>query len=206
MAIQPAECATCSAVAGVPMASKCGVRVTSGKEAIVLFYHCALVKTNGWLTAEDILTDITAGVNIFAHQLTEYSWLQNKPSVSEKGNRKTAVHSTVTINGTSMHREDDNSDYVFWQAIQDWDQKGTLRVATLNFENMFRDYSEFDVDTTDFNDKSDQLELWEGSLLLSSDISGAAGGWAKKPVKLADLVLGGSAYQEVLSNAATFLT
>ena len=206
MALIDADCGQCTPTAAVPMTAKCGERLTAGKEAILLFYNCSITKTNDWATVEDLNTDITAGTDVVAIQMTEYAWTGDAPEVVTKGSYDIPVSRTYTLNATSLNRQADNTDYDFWNAIYDWSRDGVLRVATLSKNNDLRDYNPFVANANGLVDAVDSnLELWQGPVVLKSDISGGAGGWALKPVRLAATLVGSiPAYNSVLANAATY--
>ena len=187
------------------MSEKCGERLTAGKEGIFLFYNCSLAKTNDWAAVEDIETDLALATDVVAIQMTEYSWTGDAPEVVTKGSFEIAVSRTYTLTATSLNRQADNTDYDFWNTLYDWSRDGVLRVATLSKNNDLRDYNPFIANANNLVDAVDSnLELWQGTVILKSDISGGAGGWAQKPVRLVDAVAGGTAYSTILNNAATY--
>jgi len=182
MALVGEDCAACTSTSVTPMTALCGIKENVGSRALVLFYACDLVKTAGWVKTEDVVADLTAGAKIVGLEFIEYSWTGDAPEVTTIGDISVPISRTYTINGTSLNRQGDDTDYDTWNSIYDLAKDAQLRIATLSTNGSLRDYKEFIVDMSGFNDGMDaSLEKWSGTIVGKAQLNSAGGGWAVKP-------------------------
>ena len=190
MALVGEDCDACTSSNVTPMTALCGIKENVGSRSLVLFYACDLAKTNDWLITEDVVTDLTAGTKVIGLEFIEYSWTGDAPEVTTIGDISVPISRTYTINGTSLNRQADDTDYDTWNSIYDLAKNAQLRVATLTTGGNLRDYKEFIVDMSGFNDGMDaSLEKWSGAIVGKAQLNSAAGGWAVKPTTLVPEIL-----------------
>ena len=185
MALVGEDCSACTSTAVTPMTDLCGIKENVGSRAIVLFYACDIVKTNDWQITEDVTADLATGGNIVGLEMVEYSWVGDAPEVTTVGDITVPISRTYTITGTSLNRQTDDTDYDTWNSIYDLAKNTQLRIATLSTNGNLRDYKEFIVDMSGFNDGMDaSLEKWFGTIVGKAQLNSADGGWAVKPTSL----------------------
>ena len=190
MALVGEDCAACTSTALTPMTAQCGIKENVGSRALVLFYACDLAKTNDWAITENVVADLQAGIKVAGLELVEYTWTGDAPEVTTIGDISVPISRTYTINGTSLNRQTDDTDYDTWNSIYDLAKNAQLRVATLSTNGSLRDYKEFIVDMSGFNDGMDaSLEKWSGTIVGKAQLNSATGGWAVKPITLVPEVL-----------------